>query len=306
MLNKLKSRIKTYFGFTRGETNGFVMMVFLFIALIFLPAALERLGTNNAAVSITETQYLDSLVSLMQKKISEPEIDKVDETGHRSQETQGLNPNIADFKQLKSLGLSDEVVNRIIKFREKGSGFKIKNDLKKIYGIDTWQFEQIKPFILLPEKMVTPKYKPKKNNHKQKYKSDIVTNFDINKADTTAFKQIQGVGSKLSGRIIKFRDKLGGFTDLNQLFEVYGLGDEVVWKIRTSGSIADSFVPARININNVSKSNLSKHPYISYKLADAIIGYRDQHGPFQSLDQLLNIHKLGEAQFRKIKPYLSI
>ncbi len=50
---------------------------------------------------------------------------------------------------------------------------------------------------------------------------------DINTADTTALIALPGIGSKLAGRIVSFRDKLGGFNSVNQISEVYGLRDSV-------------------------------------------------------------------------------
>ena len=50
---------------------------------------------------------------------------------------------------------------------------------------------------------------------------------DINTADTTAFIALPGIGSKLANRIIAFRTKLGGFSDVDQIREVYGLKDSV-------------------------------------------------------------------------------
>lgn len=50
---------------------------------------------------------------------------------------------------------------------------------------------------------------------------------DINTADTTAFIALPGIGTKLAARIVLFRKKLGGFTGVGQIREVYGLKDSV-------------------------------------------------------------------------------
>ena len=49
---------------------------------------------------------------------------------------------------------------------------------------------------------------------------------ELNSADTTELKQLRGIGSKLSQRIVKYRKKIGGFTHKEQLKDIYGLSEE--------------------------------------------------------------------------------
>jgi competence ComEA-like helix-hairpin-helix protein len=55
---------------------------------------------------------------------------------------------------------------------------------------------------------------------------------DINSADTTPFIALPGIGAKLAQRIIKFRDKLGGFYSIDQVAETFGLPDSTYQKIK--------------------------------------------------------------------------
>jgi competence ComEA-like helix-hairpin-helix protein len=48
---------------------------------------------------------------------------------------------------------------------------------------------------------------------------------DINTADTTTWIALPGIGSKLSQRIVNFREKLGGFYKVEQVGETFGLAD---------------------------------------------------------------------------------
>lgn len=49
---------------------------------------------------------------------------------------------------------------------------------------------------------------------------------EINTADTTELKRLRGIGSVLSARIVKYRGKIGGFTSVEQLRNIYGLSQE--------------------------------------------------------------------------------
>ncbi|WP_315820453.1 helix-hairpin-helix domain-containing protein [Paraflavitalea speifideaquila] len=128
---------------------------------------------------------------------------------------------------------------------------------------------------------------------------------DINIADTAAFIALWGIGSKLAQRIINFREKLGGFHTIEQVGETYGLSDSTFQQIR---AFLDCPSPKLriININTIDPSLLAKHPYIRWPLANAIIQYRDQHGAFSTVDQLLQLQLVTPEILGKIRPYLAV
>ena len=133
-----------------------------------------------------------------------------------------------------------------------------------------------------------------------------MVSFDINLADTAKLKQIRGVGNVLSARIIKYRNKIGGFVSTKQVSEVYGLKPEVLQRLEESTFVTNGYVPSKINVNEAGEKLLASHPYISYKLASAIVAYRMQHGVFKSLDELQKIHILDGETLNKIAPYLEL
>ena len=187
-------------------------------------------------------------------------------------------------------------------YRSKGGKFVVKNDLLKIYGIDSSIYHKLYAFIDLPKKI-------KKENRVESFipkEERKIEPFDLNKADTTELKKIYGIGSKLSRRIVTYREKLGGFITTRQLKEVYGLDSVVVNDLTRESFIDTNFHPYQININKATEKDLSTHPYIKYKLAKAIIVYRFQHGSFQSIDELKKMALMDESKFQQIKPYLSI
>ena len=97
---------------------------------------------------------------------------------------------------------------------------------------------------------------------------------------------------------------MGGFTSKDQLKEVYGLKDTVILALDSVTILSETFIPSQIDINNIDEYGLSKHPYISRNLAKAIINYRFQHGPFNQLADLQNIHLLDSLKLRQITPYI--
>ena len=81
--------------------------------------------------------------------------------------------------------------------------------------------------------------------------------FDLNNADTSQLKKIYGIGDKLSMRILKYRDVLGGFVGMDQLKEVYGLDSLVINRLIENSTIQNEFQPKKININTASEKQLS-------------------------------------------------
>ena len=128
--------------------------------------------------------------------------------------------------------------------------------------------------------------------------------FDINAADTSAFIALPGIGSKLASRIILFREKLGGFYDVRQIGEVYGLQDSVFRKISPMLKCDPNNI-RKIDINSVEKETLKVHPYIRWQMANALVAYREQHGSFHSADDISKLENVDIDAVKKMMPYIS-
>lgn len=128
--------------------------------------------------------------------------------------------------------------------------------------------------------------------------------FDINTANEAQLRAIKGIGEVLSVRIVKFRDKLGGFVHPGQYGEVYGLRPEVVQYLKKNVYISSGFRPQCLNINTADIRTLVAHPYLTYQQAQAIVRYREQHGLFANVAALDALVLMDEAMLNKIKPYL--
>jgi competence ComEA-like helix-hairpin-helix protein len=118
--------------------------------------------------------------------------------------------------------------------------------------------------------------------------------------------QISGIGPKLSARIVKFRDRLGGFLVEEQLYDVYELEAEVVKRTLERFKVETVPKVEKIAINTASAQELSKLVYISFDLAREIVAYRNQNGPFSDLDDLSNVTSFPEERFERIKLYLTL
>jgi DNA uptake protein ComE-like DNA-binding protein len=133
--------------------------------------------------------------------------------------------------------------------------------------------------------------------------SDRIKRLPFSEADSVVLQIVPGIGALTAGRIIKHRENLGGYIQIDQLHEVFGLKPEtipVIWEYFDFDRVA----PRRIEINTVPVEELAKHPYISYQEAKVLVAYRLQHGPYLQLDDLLKVKIFKVDWVNKIGPYL--
>jgi len=130
--------------------------------------------------------------------------------------------------------------------------------------------------------------------------------FDINTTDTQQLQSLPGIGNKRATRIIKYRDKLGGFMQKEQYQAIYGLDSLSIYSMSQYTYIATNFQPKKININQASFKILVAHPYLSYEKVQLIVNYRTKKGRFDRIENLLELNILEKDVFEKLKSYLTV
>ena len=287
-----------------SEVGG-IIVLFTLIGVGSLSLSLiDNLYTEEYNQQMSDARKLDSLISLLDNK---PKIILSENIV-----LSDFDPNTAGIEEFINLGLDSTIARNIIKYRNKGGSFKKKSDLAKIYGLSREQYESLQPFILLPtvtrevksrtiekEKVKVPQQFPVVSSNK-KYEK-----FDLNTADTATYQTIYGIGSVLSDRIVRFRNKLGGFVDSSQLYEVYNLDTTVVEELISRSFIEETFSPTKFQINQLDEPTMAKHPYVSYRQAKLLTAYRNQHGPFNTENDLLEVYSIDEEFILKMKAYIS-
>ncbi len=62
----------------------------------------------------------------------------------------------------------------------------------------------------------------------------------------------------------------------------------------------------KININTGDAEELKKLPRIGPKMAQRIIDFRNEHGEFKKLEELLNVKGIGPKTFATLKPLIKL
>jgi competence protein ComEA len=311
-MSKVRFWISRYFGFSRSETNGFFLLLLLTLGAAFAPFLLYT--TSPPEDASREQAVLDSLVAQLEVLADQNSVAKQGPASlpaKRRKPLQKFNPNVLNRQDWLALGLSSFAAANVLKYRQQAGGFRYKEQLGRIYGLPPELYRELLPFIDLPSRrqglplssgIRTRRAYPLR----RPALSEPLPAFDINTADTFQLKKINGIGSKLSLRIIRFRDKLGGFAHKGQLQEVYGLSPQVVDSLHKYVYIREEFKPQQIALNTAPLQELQAHPYLGYQTARLILAYRTQHGPFQNLEELTRIRQISESQLEKMRPYLRL
>jgi len=301
----IKEQLKSLFSFSKKELNGLLVFAILLTGIIFLPdihlwlfppktysfAAFEKeIADFKASIPKNRTYSYKQLRNEIEEKEFEPEYFP-------------FNPNGLSETDWKKLGLSAKQIRVIKNYESKGGKFYRKADLQKIYSISAEDYQRLLPYIMLPDKQ---NYKNSSFNSsvKQDFKKREAVTVDLNTADSAALELLPGIGPAFASRILKYRNKLGGFHTKEQLLEVYGM-DSARYYILENQLLVNPAAIKKLNINTAEFADLKPFPYLSYKQMNAIIQYRRQHGNFKNIDDMKDIAILNEDILRKIAPYIS-
>ena len=76
--------------------------------------------------------------------------------------------------------------------------------------------------------------------------------------------------------------------------------------LAAAAETSDAAAGKKININQASAKDLANLPRIGSKVADRIVEYRQAHGAFARVEDLMEVKGIGEKLFTHLKPYLSL
>lgn len=327
MFNRFQSLVRDYFGFSHKESRGFIVLIFLTLLCLLIPFA-YRYGASQkpADTSAVDQRKLDSLVALMQaEEARQPRFsdrsDKEKTTAERFSEPKLFNfdPNTISVAGWQQLGLPKWMAERIEKYRSKGGQFRKKEDLLRIYDFPPDLYEQLEPYLTLKESSPSGQFGKDRSSTAKSYNNEpykpterpayaerptkpALQPFDINTADTAQLIALKSIGATLAGRIVKFRDALGGFVSTDQFRDIYGLDSLALTELQTFGKIRSAV--RKIPVNTASADELDRHPFLSRRQAQIIVTYREQHGAYTSAESLKPIRILDAKTIEKIAPYL--
>ena len=302
--------------FTRKEKNGTIFILFIICLLTITPFIYSLIIKEKIAES---GELKNELSSLKLKPDSNKIIysKKYDERpAHNFYKPYAknnynkpskiflfdFNPNTLPAEGWEKLGVNDRTISTIQNYLSKGGKFRQPDDIKKIWGLHDDQVKIMLPYVKIPATETGAASYPAEKKKEYPRKETAIIN--INQCDSFGLVSLPGIGPGYARRIIKFRDKLGGFYSAEQVSETFGLPDSTFQKIKSYLRVSVENIK-KININTATLDELKEHPYIRYQLANAIIGYRTQHGTFPGVDNIKKIMMVTDSIFLKFSPFLT-
>jgi competence ComEA-like helix-hairpin-helix protein len=317
---RLTRFLRDTFDFSVAETRGFLVLTGLLALVLLIPFLWDFLPDTVPDTTAADQHQLDALVAeLVVESTRRPANRYADRPGSSESESSvparpvrrfAFDPNVISSDQWQELGLPRWLAERIGKYRVKGGHFRKKEDLLHIYDFPEDTYRELEPYIQLPGERAEPRTPevltaaavPSPSAPESRPARPVPVSFDLNAADTTELKRVYGIGSKLSARIVKYRESLGGFASESQVREVWGLDSVVVAELLKHATLRAGGL-RKLNVNTATVEQL-RHPYLKFHVARAVVAYRQQHGTFNTPDDLLQVKVLDAATLEKLKPYL--
>ncbi len=286
------TKFKSHFWYNKSQRNGVLFLAIIIITLQLLYFFVDFSDDNSTDFNTEEIsrfqQEIDSLKAI-QLEVKKPKIFP-------------FNPSfISDFKGYQ-LGMSTKEIDRLLQHRANGNYINSISEFQQITKVSDSLLAIISPHFKFPDWV---------NNKKTR------TNFAIkvsstNNSNETALNsttvndliKVTGVGNVLGNRIINYRNKLGGFSLNEQLYEVYGLESKVATRILERFKIENPPLIQKINLNEATFKEVLAIVYIDYQLTKKIFAYRDEVAEIQSLEELKKIEGFPLEKFDRIALYL--
>jgi len=311
----VKTDWKEYLSFSKKERIALVILVFFILLFIIAPFFYHPFKSAPAFTVSSLQSELDKLATNSNDSLQTPASYTNNSTKATSFTLFYFNPNTATADELKQLGLRDKTVATLINYRSKGGVFRTPIDLSKLYGLTKEEAERLMPFVKITGQQQQHSFLQNDKQYVSSYKQKPQV-ININTATVEQWKALPMIGDALSSRIVKYRDKIGGFRTIEQVRTTYGVSDSTFALIKPfltitnaaqtspqQPSSASSFT--KININTATEATLKSNPAIKENIAKAIVIYRQQHGKFSSVEDLKKIVFINEQTFTQIAPFLT-
>ena len=290
---------KSHFWYHKSQRNGIFILILLIVIFQFIIVFVDFYSEEKVNIDTPKViafhHQIDSLrkINLENKRLK----------------IFPFNPNyITDYKGAQ-LGMSLVEIDKLLAHRKTGKFINSRKEFQKVTTISDALLNSISPYFKFPNWVVERNQNMQLSTSRDtrlfaKKSKYILTSTDINLAVKEDLKTINGIGEKLSERIIKYRSKLQGFSTLNQLYEVWGLDTEVVDKLLLVFKVINLPNIKKINVNTVSFRELLKNPYLDYELCKKIFEYKDEVAELQDISELKNIIGFPLDLYDRIVLYL--
>ena len=291
---------KSHFMFTKGQQSGIFLLILIVVGLL---CAYFFVVPMTIGISSDEFEFDNQEIAKFQKEIDSLKLVEIENSRPK---IYPFNPNFITEYKGYTLGMSNQEIDRLLQFRKQDKWINSAKQFQQVTKISDSLFNAISPLFKFPEWVTNPK--PKQSfSYQNNYQKISAQKLDLNKATATQLRRVNGIGEKLSERIIRYRNKfVGGFISDVQLQDVYGLTPEVIERITNEFTVKTPRVIQKINLNTATSDELVTIQHIDYDLAYNIVEQRTLRDGFKSFEELTKVKDFPIHKLEIIKLYLSL
>lgn len=225
---------------------------------------------------------------------------------------QEFDPNTADYRTLVAAGVPRDIAVGIIRWREAGKVYRVKEDLALCYNMTDSLYFLLEPYIIIGKEY---QFQPKEfenETNKAASASIEVRPFSL---DTVGIGYLQGIGftRRQAELVIKYRDMIGGYRSIEEFEECYAVDSAMAARLRpylifpprdTLKRYDKERVEFPIDLNSADSVMLCRVAGIGAKSASHILFYRELLGGYHSVSQILELKVVTEENFQRILPQI--
>lgn len=298
----MKRILKNYLTFTRKERTAVLVLLVLISALLVAPVFYSPEPAPPRDTRLLQ-RYLDSAQATKEEKLMSVDA-KTAETEIENFPVSlfFFDPNTLDPADWLRLGIPEKTVRTIMNFRNKGGQFRLPEDLRKIWGLRKADADRLVPYIRIKSQMndvYANRFPLPARGKKGAEQKQVI---DVNTATAAEWESLPGIGKVLANRLIKYREKLGGFTSLEQVKKTYGISDSVFTLIQPLLRLQPEMVPGNrsLDLNTATVGQLTAVAGIPEAIAKAIVVYRKEYGPFLQITDLKKLVLISDTLFLRV------
>ncbi len=293
--------MQSHFKFSNKQRNG----IFLLLALIIVFQCVYFFGVPiTIGIPSEKIKVNQKELQLFQQELDSLRIVEIE---NRKPKIYPFNPNyITDYKGY-TLGMTNEEIDRLLKFRETNKWVNSAKEFQNVTKISDSLLDAISPYFKFPDWVTNPKPKTNSNYSNNNIPKSYAEKIDLNTATIIQLRKVNGIGEKLSERIINYRNKFdGGFIADVQLNDIYGLKPEVIERVLNQFTVKTPRQIIKFNLNIVTRDELVTIQHIDYELAYEIIEQRTLRDGYKMFEELTKVKGFPINKIEIIKLYLTL
>ena len=210
-----------------------------------------------------------------------------------------FDPNTVREDELIRLGFTPRQAAGILHYREAGAVFRRAEDFSRCHTVSDEMYRRLESYIRIGADVRSRNAGVAGSS----LRPETAAPLELNSADSAALVALRGIGPLTAGRIVRYRERLGGFARIGQLREIEGMTDENYRRILQQIWV-DSSKIQKIDINFALPLQLRDHPYLPERVLNRLLKYRQLKGGWRSIRDLTEQHIISEQQAEKLSPYL--